>query len=114
MKKYTRILIALVLLSGVCIFAFADRGGFVKHKKAQLNVPIKGTLSNSVAFDLKSGTIFRGSELLSSRRIGNTLVNETIISYKKGNTIYLLPYKQRILIPKFTRDGGSKLIIRSK
>lgn len=105
---------ALLLLSGVCIFAFADRGGFVKKNKTQLNVPIKGTLNSSIAFNLKSGIIYRGSELLSSRRIGHTIVNETLVSYKKGNTIYILPYKQRVLIPKYSREEGSRVIIRRK
>lgn len=114
MKKYTRILPVILLFCGVCLIASADRGGFVKKNKAQLNINTTGNLKNSIAFNLKSGIVYRGSELLSTSRIGNVLVQESIISYKKGNTVYILPYKQRIAIPQYSQSEGYKLIIRPK
>lgn len=114
MKKYTRILSVILLFCGVCFIAFADRGGFVKKNKTQLNINTTGNLKNSIAFNLKSGIEYRGSRLLSTSRIGNVMINESIVSYKKGNTIYIVPYKQRIMIPEYSQSEGYKLIIRSK
>ncbi len=103
-----------MLVCGVCLFAFADRGGFVKKNRTHLNINTNGNLRNSIAFNLKSGLTYRGSSLLDKQQIGNSIISDALISYKKGNTIYILPYKQKILIPQYTQQDGYKLIIRSR
>lgn len=114
MNKYSKIALVVMLFCGVYFLAFADRGGFVKKNKTQLNIATKGTLKNSIAFNLKSGLNYKGSFLSNTQQIGNAFVSDTYISYKKGNTIYILPYKQRIAIPEYTQKDGYKLIIRSR
>jgi len=113
MKKVPVILV-VVMLCSAGIFAFADRGGITRKDKPQLNIELHGTLKNSIPFNLKSGIVFRGSEILSSERVGNSIVSESLVSYRKGNTIYLIPYKQRLVIPEYSNKGGYKIIIRSR
>ena len=113
MKK-SKILFAVVIFCGICLIASADRGGFVKKDKTKLNIATAGSLKNSISFNLKSGIIYQGSFLLNQTKTGNSIVSDEILSYKKGNTIYLLPYKQKILIPEYTQGEGYKLIIRSR
>ena len=114
MFQYSRILIVILMVCGVCLIASADRGGFVKKNKTRLNIATPGNLKNSIIFNLKSDLNYRGSFFINQEQIGNTLVSDALISYKKGNTIYLLPYKQKILIPEYTQGEGFKLIIRSR
>ena len=114
MLKYSRIVTVAVLVCGICVFAFADRGGFVKKNKARLNIETNGNLKNSIPFNLKSGLSYRGSFFTNSQKIGNTMVSDAYISYKKGNTIYILPYKQKVLIPQYSQEEGYKLILRSR
>jgi hypothetical protein len=114
MTKYSKIVTVLLLVCGVCVFAFADRGGFVKRNKTQLNIKTNGNLKNSIPFNLKSGLTYRGSFLTDQEQIGNSLVSDAYISYKKGNTVYILPYKQKILIPEYSQRDGYKLIIRGR
>ncbi|MDQ2721534.1 MAG: hypothetical protein M3Z26_17490 [Bacteroidota bacterium] len=114
MTKYSRLLSVLLLVCGVCLFALADRGGFVKRNRTRLNINTNGNLRNSIAFNLRSGLVYRGSYILGSEHIGNNLITDALISYKKGNTIYILPYKQKLLIPQYTQQDGYKLIIRLK
>ena len=114
MTKYSKIVTVLLLVCGVCVFAFADRGGFVKRNKTQLNIKTNGNLKNSIPFNLKSGLTYRGSFLTDQEQIGNSLVSDAYISYKKGNTVYILPYKQKILIPEYSQQEGYKLIIRGR
>lgn len=102
------------IICGVCLIASADRGGFVKKNKTRLNIATPGNLKNSITFNLKSNLNYRGSFFMNEKAIGNTLVSDALITYKKGNTIYLLPYKQKILIPEYTQGEGYKLIIRSR
>lgn len=114
MTKYSKIAIVILLVFGVCLFAAADRGTFVKKNKTPLNIKIKGNLKNSIPFNLKSGLTFRGSFISNSRTIGNSLVSDAYISYRKGNTVYILPYKQKIFIPQYSQKDGYKLIIRGR
>ena len=114
MTKYSKIVTVLLLVCGVCVFAFADRGGFVKKNRTQLNIKTNGNLKNSIPFNLKSGITYRGSFLTDQEQIGNSLVSDAYISYKKGNTVYILPYKQKILIPEYSQKDGYKLIIRGR
>ncbi len=114
MTKYSKIISVILLVCGVCLFAFADRGGFVKKNKTRLNLNTCGNLKNSIAFNLKSGLTYHGSAILNNEQIGNSIINDALISYKKGNTVYILPYKQKILIPEYTQQDGYKLIIRAR
>ena len=114
MLKYSRIVTVVVLVCGICLFAFADRGGFMKKNRARLNIETNGNLKNSIQFNLKSGLSYKGSFFTNSQKIGNTLISDAYISYKKGNTIYILPYKQKILIPEYSQQDGYKLILRSR
>lgn len=114
MKKYSKIASIIVLICGVCLFAFADRGTFVKKNKARLNIKMNGNLKNSIPFNLKSGLTYRGSFLSNSQVIGNSLISDAYVSYKKGNTIYIVPYKQKVFIPQYSQKDGYKLIIRGR
>lgn len=114
MTKYSKIISVLLLVCGVFLYAFADRGGFVKKNKTHLNINTSGNLKNSIAFNLKSGLVYRGSSMLGQEKIGNSIITEALISYKKGNTVYILPYKQKIFIPEYNQKDGYKLIIRPR
>lgn len=114
MSKYSKIAAVIVLVCGVFLFSFADRGGFVKKNKPHLNIETNGNLKNSIPFNLKSGLTYRGSIFTNSQRIGNMMVSDAYISYRKGNTVYILPYKQKILIPEYSQKDGYKLILRAR
>jgi len=114
MNKYSKIALVILFFCGIYFIASADRGGFVKKNKTRLNITTEGNLKNSIAFNLKSGISYKGSFLLNQQQIGNTIISNTFISYKKGNTIYILPYKQKFIIPEYTQQDGYKIIIRSR
>ena len=106
MNKYSKI--ALVILIFWCLLhCICGQGWFVKKNKTQLNIVTKGTLKNSLAFNLKSGLCYKGSFLLNRQFIGNAIINDAFVSYKKGNTIYILPYKQKIAIPEYSQKDNA-------
>ncbi len=114
MKKYSQIAFFIILISCLSIIASADRGAFGKKKtRVNLNIYTRATLKNSIAFNLRSGLTYKGSTLFNHQLIGKNAIDNALVTYKKGNTIYILPYKQRILIPDYS-TSGYKLIIRSK
>jgi hypothetical protein len=114
MNRCFKIAVGVLFACSIWFIAAADRGGFMKKNKTHLNIAVRGTLRNSIAFNLKSGIFYKGSFLLNTQQVGNAFVNDAFISYKKGNTIYILPYKQKILIPEYSQKDGYKLIIRPR
>jgi len=70
----------------------------------------------SISFNLKSGLAYKRSFLNTSRySIGNSIINTTVVTYQKGNTTYIIPYKNKMTIAEM-RPGytGMKIIIRKK
>ena len=75
MKHYTKILAVILLFCGVALIASADRGGFVKKNKCKLNITTKDNLKNSIAFNLKSGLNYRGSQVFNNQQVQGTEIN---------------------------------------
>ncbi|MEO7802160.1 MAG: hypothetical protein ABIR81_09180 [Ginsengibacter sp.] len=114
MQKFSKILLIVLMFSGISWMSFADRGGLIKKtNKVKLNIHTAPTLKKSIAFNLRSGLVFKGSSLLSNQQIGNTLFSKGLMTYRKGNTVYITPFKQKMLIPQYDQATGSKLVIRS-
>jgi hypothetical protein len=114
MIKRSKIAAIVLLFCIVALVAVADRGGFGRKNKIHFNIITLNTLKSSVAFNLKSGLTYKGNSVLNYQTIGNSVFANSIVSYQKGNTIYILPYKQKVIMPSYTQASGYKLIIRSK
>lgn len=115
MSNFVKIVFIVVMFNCATALASADRGGFGrKRTKTHLNIMTFNTLKRSITFNLKSGLSYRGSFLIDQQQIGNTVFNSTLLTYKKGNTVYIMPYKQKVLIPSYSPTTGYKLIIRPK
>jgi hypothetical protein len=112
MPKYAKTILFVVLFSMFGYIASADRGFRRKKSKITFNISIHNTLKYSILSNLKSGLAYKGSNLLGQQVIGNNLFENNIVTFQKGNTIYILPVKQRILIPQYSPTTGYKLVIR--
>jgi len=116
MRKLSKLLLVTSVLFGAALSAFADRGVAKKSKsKITLNISTPTTLKNSVSLNFKSGLRYSGSMLLGQHTINNSMItSNTLVSYQKGNTVYIIPYKQKIVMPEI-KPGytGMKLILRS-
>ena len=114
MIRLCKISALLLLICFVTYVAIADRGGFGRRNKIHFNIATINTLKNSISFNLKSGLTYRGNSILNKQQVNNSIFTNSIVSYQKGNTIYILPYKQKVLIQSYTPASGYKLIIRRK
>lgn len=117
MNKFTKILLLAALLNGIMLSSFADRGVSKKARtKVTLNInTTKSNFTNNLSFNLKSGLKYKGSLLAGvTKTSSNTLVQNTVVTYQKGNSVYVVPYKQKVIVPEM-RQGytGMKLIIKT-
>lgn len=114
MLKTSKLALIALVFSFVTYVAIADRGGFRRKNNIHLNITTLNTLKNSVVFNLRSGLNYKGATILNHEASGNSIFTNSLLSYQKGNTIYILPYKQKIVLQSYTPASGYKLIIRSK
>jgi hypothetical protein len=117
MNIFTKKAFAIVVLIGIAGNAWADKG-FGKKTKARTNLNITTTTTgvrNAISFNLKSGLSYKGSLLSSRKMVGGTIVNNSLVTYQKGNTTYIIPYKTKITVAEMRQGySGMKLILRKK
>jgi hypothetical protein len=120
MKKIFRILLLTTAFTGLLLPSFADRGLGKKKNKVTLNIKTPTSFASSLKFNLRNGMKYTGSSLL--RPLGNTKTVttptysfNTLVTYQKGKSIYIVPMKQKVLVADIHQGyTGAKLIIRMR
>jgi hypothetical protein len=114
MKRHIRKMMVVSMLVSVGTIAFADRGAGKKSKaKTILNISTATPLKSSIFGSLKSGLTYKGSLLTTRQTSTGSMVNNSLMTYQKGNTTYIIPYKSKITVPDTKQNyTGVKLIIR--
>ena len=101
-KIVCRKLAVILLLAISAATAFATLGdgksGKIKPKRSLLS---DKNISFTGSFSLKSGYTFRGSQVISTQ--SEKFINlNTIVTYQKGHTTYILPLKKKVMLDKIT------------
>lgn len=113
--KKTAIIITLI---SVTLATFADKGAGKKSKvktAMNINTTSSTSLKASILYNIKNGLTYKGSLLANRKVINNTVTNNLLMTYQKGNTTYIIPYKTKVTVPEIKQGyTGLKLIIRSK
>ena len=113
MKQLFRILSIVTLLTIQMTHSFADRGIGKKKNKVVLNIKTPSSFQSSLNFNLKNGLKYTGSLINNSVITTNNNSFNYLLTYQKGNSVYILPYKQKILVADVHQGfAGTKLIIR--
>lgn len=112
MTKITKIVLLLSMLNGFMLTTWADRGVGKKKTKVNLNLANNNT-SGNLSFNLKTGLKYKGSLLNGNNN--NTVSFNNLVTYQKGNTVYIVPYKQKVVVPEMKQGyTGMKLILKPK
>ncbi len=95
---------------GQLFTSFADRGIGKKKSKVVLNIKMPVSFQSSLNFNLRNGLKYTGSLISSTPK---TYSSNALITYQKGNSIYIMPYKQKLLVADVKQGyTGTKLIIK--
>ncbi|MBK7884132.1 MAG: hypothetical protein IPJ81_10310 [Chitinophagaceae bacterium] len=116
MKQVSKIVLIMCAFIGSTLSSMADRGIGKKSKnKVWLNIASpSSSLKNSISFNLKMGLKYTGSLLAPQENTNKHILNNTLVTYQKGNAVYIIPYKQKIIIPDVKQNyTGFKLILRA-
>ena len=116
MNTFTKQLLAFTILISIVSDVFADRvyGKKIKNK-ITLNLNIPSTIKTAIGFNLKTGLSYKGSLTNTHSDMGSAIINTSLTTYQKGNTIYIVPYKNKLTVPEII-EGYTliKIIIRKK
>ncbi|MEI7471624.1 MAG: hypothetical protein WCJ85_05160 [Chitinophagaceae bacterium] len=117
LKQVKNIFIVTVLISTAMV-AMADRGTGKKAKsKTALNLTNTGTnFRNALGLNLLSGLHYTGSliNMPSFTNNKSAINSNSLVTFQKGNTVYIIPFKQKIITPEIGKGyTGMKLIIKS-
>ena len=114
MSKITKIVLLLFVMNGLMLSSWGDRGVGKKKTKVNLNLTNPRT-SSTTSFALKSGVKYKGSLLTSTEETKTSFTSNATVSYQKGNTIYIIPYKQKVVVPEMKQGyTGVKLLLQTK
>lgn len=108
MSKITKIALLTAVLHGIMFTSLADRG-VGKAKKNNTN------FKSTISLNLKTGLKYKGSLLTGVNSNKTSLITSNLVTYQKGNTIFVVPYKQKIIVTEVKQGyTGMKLIIKPK
>ena len=114
MRKITKMLLIMPALTGIVFSALADRGIGKKTKnRVDMNISTAGGFKNSISLNLRSGLKYTGSLLVQQQNSGSSILNNSLVTYQKGNTVYIVPSRQVVAVPDM-KPGytGMKIIIK--
>jgi hypothetical protein len=90
-------------LIGVVALAIASSGGGIKKRSDSAMRPEFEPIRTTKGFTLRAGANYMGSHTLNVNRNSNIITYNTLITYEKGNTVYILPHQAKInLMPNTT------------
>lgn len=110
MKKFARISLLFIIATGLVYASYADRGIGKKKARVILNIKSPSSFNSAFNFNLRNGFKYTGS-MISSPATANG--SNTLITYQKGSSVYIIPYKQKIFVADVKQGfAGTKLVIK--
>ena len=109
MRRLMRHAVISGLLLAVVGLAFASKGGG-GDKKNTKTVPLKTEFTpirTTGNFTLKASPAYSGSFFLGQEKTKTTISFNSLVTYEKGNSIFIMPYKYKVNIPGLS-DGTNK------
>ena len=114
MNSFSKKIFFICIVLGITMFGYADRGIRSKSRNnISLNISTNKSFKNSLAINLKSGLKYKGLYFIDNTSNNNEFFSSTIKTFQKGNTVYLLPEKNKRIIPEIKQGyTGMKLILK--
>ncbi len=101
-------IICMAMIGAVALALASSGGGEKKRSIASAGINI---LKTTPGFSLKAGRNYSTALTLSSRTYNLALTN-TVLTYRKGNTIYILPSANRFCKPNTGKNNLNMLNLK--
>jgi hypothetical protein len=111
LRKLMRKTLISTLMVAVVGLSFASKGGG-GEKKDTKNVPLKTNFTpirTTSGFTLKAGSTMTANYFLSAEKAPTYVSFNTLVTYQKGNSLYVMPYRYKINTAMFLNTSGSNM-----
>lgn len=88
----------VVAFGAIAISAFAVLGEKGKNSRNRSLLTNKNFTITPGSFSLRSNYNFRGSQVINTKKADQYINLNTVITYQKGNSTYIIPLKKKIYI----------------
>ncbi|ULQ54556.1 hypothetical protein [Flavihumibacter fluvii] len=109
-SRHSLKLVVATLFLGIAGLAFASMGGEKRNKKSgsvrSEFVPIK----TSAGFTLKTGSSYKGSMILNQEKSNGQIRFNSLVTFQKGNTTYILPLNHRINMGSLSTTDNTQML----
>jgi len=96
--RIARRTLVVAAFAAIAISAFAVLGEKGKNSRNRSLLSNKNYSITPGSFSLKSNYNFRGSQVLNTKNTEQYINLNTVLTYKKGNSTYIIPLKKKIYI----------------
>ena len=96
-----------LLLIGVGVWALASMGGGGNKSKDKAVKPEFTPIRTTNGFTLKAGPVYHGSIIFGQEKSKNLVSYNSVVTYQKGNTTYILPCKYKLQTSAISQPGSS-------
>lgn len=91
---------AVFISASLAAFATLGDGGGKKDQNRDFLYTTRPITYSSKDFSLRSGYNYRANNLLSTPTRGRFVMLNTVTTYQKGNTTYIMPLKKKVILDK--------------
>ena len=107
-RKLMRKTLISTMMVAVVGLAFASKGGGGEKKAANSSLKTNFTpIRTTNGFTLKTGPSFSGSFILGTEKTANYVSFNTLVTFEKGNSIYIMPYRYKVNSSIFQHTGSN-------
>jgi len=101
-----KVLISSILI-GLGVFALASMGGGGNKSKDKAVKPEFTPIRTTNGFTLKAGPAYKGSMIFGQEKSKSAVSYNSIVTYQKGNTTYILPVRYKLQTSAASQSGSS-------
>ena len=106
-RAFVKKLFTSLALVSVGVLAIASMGGGGSKSKEKTVKPEFTPIITTNGFTLKAGPVYHGSMMLGQERNKTIVSFNTIKTYQKGNTTYILPVRYKMQTSAVSQSGSS-------
>jgi hypothetical protein len=109
-RRHTLKIVIVTVFLGLAGFAIASMGGEKRNRKTSAARTDFTPIKTTAGFTLKAGAVYKGSMLLNQEKVNGQLHFNSLVTFQKGNTTYILPLNHRVNIGSMRTSDNLQML----
>lgn len=115
MKQFSKAILIFCSASSILLMSYADRGIRSRsHNNVVLNINTNKNFRSALTQNMKLGLNDKGFSYVEKQNEKGIYLGSTIRTFQKGNTFYILPNRNKVIVPEIKQGySGMKLVFKN-